>query len=112
MADISKISLPSGTEYDLKDASARNGLAEKQDVINIAYLVDSSGSFLSVVMDNYGYSEADLKSMSIEELVGLIAETGITYPTSTGISDVTVAGTSVVTNSVAVIAAPVQIVRW
>lgn len=30
----------------------------------------------------------------------------------TGVSDVTVAGTSVVTNNVAVIAAPVQIVRW
>lgn len=111
MADISKISLPSGTEYDLKDASARSGLAGKQDTIDIAYLVDSSGSFLSVALE-LGYTQSDLESMSIEELVGFIAETGITYPTSTGVSDVTVAGTSVVTNSVAVIAAPVQIVRW
>ena len=33
MADISKITLPNNAEYDLKDATARSGLANKQDTL-------------------------------------------------------------------------------
>lgn len=101
MAGISKISLPSGTEYDLKDATARSGLAGKQDTIDIAYLVDSSGSFLSVALE-LGYTQSDLESMSIEELVGFIADLGVNYPegsagtvTSVGLTNATNGGLSI-----------------
>ena len=33
MADISKITLPSNDEYNIKDATARSGLATKQDIL-------------------------------------------------------------------------------
>ena len=37
MADISKITLPSGTTYDIKDATARSDLALKADIASPAF---------------------------------------------------------------------------
>lgn len=34
MADISKITLPNGSEYNIKDATARSGISGKQDAID------------------------------------------------------------------------------
>lgn len=101
MADISKISLPSGTEYNLKDASARSGLTGKQDVIDIDGIIGNSGSFTNVAED-WGYSLTDLQSMSVEELVGLIADIGVNSPegsagtvTSVGLTNATNGGLSI-----------------
>lgn len=41
MADISKIVVPSGDEYDIKDSTSRSGLADKMDKVNPI----GSGSF-------------------------------------------------------------------
>ena len=40
MAELSQIKMPNNTTYDLKDATARQGLASKQDLIQI----DPAGS--------------------------------------------------------------------
>ena len=44
MADISKITLPSNTTYDIKDATARQSVEGKQDTITANGILQGDGS--------------------------------------------------------------------
>ena len=44
MADISKITLPSNTTYDIKDTTARSGLANKQNTITANGILEGDGN--------------------------------------------------------------------
>ena len=77
MANIKKVQLPSGTEYDIKDATARTQIASKQDTL---------------------VSGTNIKTVNNTSLLG-----SGNIAISSGVTDVTLDGTSVVSGSTAIL---------
>ena len=77
MADISKITLPNNSEYDLKDATARSGLTSKQDKITANGLLQGDGSGNITAVSSTSAGTISIDSAPTENSTNLVTSGGV-----------------------------------